>query len=281
MSRDVNSAFFNALQQDNVLISELVTLQSDTKTWYWTTNNSTIVSSGNNYVPFPGGTGSGVEESTDLGIATIDFVFANSGGEFDELLDGQDLDMASITVERVLTNSPDIDRMGVYAGRLGDYSYDRRQIYGQARDKFDGVGIKWPYYTYMDQCAWRFGSTGCGFDTSTIVVSGQLQQSSANKINVLVGSASLVNSAYANGHFDRGRITLLTGANSGAIRTVRAHSGDVLELSHGLAYDVTSGDFFTLFRGCRKRLVADCTSVFDNSSNFLGFPWIPRQENAF
>ena len=281
MPRNVNSAFFNALQQDAVQITELVTLTSQTKSWYWTSNNGVIVSSGINYVPFPGGTGSGVEESTDLGIAAIDFVFANSGGEFDELLDGQELDMAAVTVERVLTNSPDIDRMAVYAGRLGDYSYDRRQIYGQARDKFDGADIKWPYYTYMDQCSWRFGSTGCGFDTTTIVASGQLQQSSANKINVLVSSAQLTSSGYNNGHFDRGRVTVLTGANSGAVRTVRAQTGDLLELSHGLPYDVTSGDFFTLFRGCRKRLVADCTSVFDNSSNFLGFPWIPRQENAF
>lgn len=281
MTRGVNSAFFNALQQDTVLLTELITLETPNGNWYWTTNNNRIVSSGQTYVPFPGGTGDGIEESTDLGIATIDFIFSNSGGEFDELLNGQELDMATIDVDRVFTNSPDLGRMGIYSGRLGDYSYDRRQVYGQARDKFDGVNIKWPYYTYMDQCAWRFGSTGCGFDTSTIINSGQLVSDANSKLTIKAASGDFTSSAYQNGHFDRGRVTILSGANSGSVRTVRTHSGDAFDLSHGLPFSVTSGDFFTVFRGCRKRLVEDCNSVFDNTSNFLGFPWIPRQENAF
>lgn len=279
--RGVNSAFFTALQQDVVLITELITLQTQTRDWKWTTNNVPVVSSGSTHDPFPGGTGSGIEESTDLGIATVDFVLANSGGAFDELLDGGDLDMAAVSIRRVLTNSPDLGSMTIFSGKLGDYSYTRRQIMGQARNEFDGVDIKWPYYTYMDQCAWRFGSVGCAFDTTTIVVSGQLDLSGSDKLNALVGSASLTNSGYAAGHFDRGRITFLTGSNSGQIRTIRSQSGDQIDFSHAVPFDVTSGDFFKIFRGCRKRPIHDCLSVFNNSSNFLGFHWIPRQENAF
>lgn len=279
--RGVNSAFFTALQQDVVHITELIELGSRTKSWRWTTNNVPVVNSGNTYTPFPGGTEGGIEESTDLGLATIDFVFANSGGEFNELLDGQDLDMSSVSIRRVLINSPDLGDMVIYSGRLGDYSYTRREIRGQARGNFDGTDIKWPYYTYMDQCAWRFGSTGCGFDTDTIVVSGQVISAGSLNLSISVSSPAFVTSGYSNGHFDRGRLTFNTGANSGQLRTIRIHSGDTLELSHRLPYAPASGDFFTVFRGCRKRLVEDCTSVFNNSSNFLGFPWIPRQENAF
>lgn len=281
MSKSISSAFFTALQQDGIQICELIELDTATKAYRWTTANDTIVSSLQDYRPFPGKTGGGIEESTDLGIATIDFVLSNSGGAFDDLLNSSELDMADVVIRRVLTNTPDLDSMEIYRGKLGDYSFDRNNVKGQARNIFNGIGIDWPYYTYMDQCVWRFGSTGCAFDTSSITVADDLESSTANKLSVTVASAQLTNSAYAENFFSRGRITFTSGANSGQIRTIRTQSGDVIDLSHQIPFDVSSGDTFSIFPGCRKRLVEDCASKYDNTSNFLGFPWIPRAENAF
>jgi hypothetical protein len=36
-----------------------------------------------------------------------------------------------------------------------------------------------------------------------------------------------------------------------------------------------------IYPGCRKRLTEDCKSTYNNAENFMGFPWIPIQEQAF
>ncbi len=215
-----------------------------------------------------------------MGIATIDFLLSNSG--FNELIKGGNMDFADIVIRRVLTNSPDLDSMEIYRGKLSDFTYDRNQITGQARNIWNGMSTQWPYYTHMDQCAWRFGGVGCAFDTSSITVqSGTMIASASENLQIAVGGSGFVSSGYLNNHFDRGRFTITGGVNSGEVRTIRAQSGDAIDLSHALPFAVSSGDGYTIFRGCRKRLLEDCTSTFNNSSNFLGFPWIPRQENAF
>ena len=280
MTRGVNSLFFTALQQDDVQICELVELDSKTKSWRWANSNQDVPSSLQIYTPIPGLIGSGIEESSDMGIATIDFLLSNSG--FNELIKGGNMDLANIVIRRVMTNSPDLGSMEIYRGKLSDFTYDRNQITGQARNVWNGINVQWPYYTLMDQCVWRFGGVGCAFDTSSITVqSGTILSSTSENLQINVGGAGFVSSGYVNGHFEKGRITFHSGVNSGEVRTVRAQSGDSVDLSHALPFASSSGDSYTIFRGCRKRLVEDCTSEFNNSSNFLGFPWIPRQENAF
>ena len=277
--RDINSAFFSRLQDSNnsINIVELIELQGRTNTWRWTTGNKTVVSSGNSYVPFPGRNEQGMEEGIDLNISVVGFVLSNSGGAFNELLDSNQLDFADITVRRVFVDTPDLGSMIHFTGKLGDYSYDRREISGEARNLFNSANVQWPYYTYMDQCAWRFGSEGCGVDTSSITI-GVTTILSASRISLVTQTGSL--SGYGNGYFLKGKATFTNGQNSGEVRSIRAHTGDLLAFSHDLPYDISSGDTLDIYPGCRKRLIEDCTSKYDNSSNFLGFPWIPRQEQA-
>jgi len=278
--RAVNSAFFAALQDDSVHICELINLNTRTNSWKWSTTNKPIVSSGDEYVPFPGMPTSGVEESIDLGVSFIDFVVANSSDLFDDLLKGSEFNYADIQIRRVIPNTPDLGSMIIYTGKLGEYSYDRKVLSGRARSILGAVTAKWPYYTYMDQCAVRFGGSACGFNTASITITGSLELS-ADRYNIKVSSPFFSNSAYSINHFEFGKFTSTTGANSGVVRTVFANSGDWLTISQKLPFDVSSGDQFSLYRGCKKQLVSDCKSLFNNASNFLGFPWIPRQESAF
>jgi len=279
MTRAVSSAYYAKLQQSTVTICELIELSSKTREWRWATSETPVTFGGNTYDPFPGFTPSGVDETIDLGIATVNFVMANSGGEFNELLDTYGLDLASLQVRRVFTDTPDLGSMIIYAGKLGDYSYDRNQISGEARNIFHGINVNWPYYSYQDQCSWKFGSTGCGVDTSSITIIGSLNASS-DKINFTVASGFFT-ASYANGYFLKGKLTILDGQNSGEVRTIRIHSGDGFSISHQLPFNVDSNDGFSLYPGCRKRFIADCVSKYNASSNFLGFPWIPRQGQAF
>jgi uncharacterized phage protein (TIGR02218 family) len=260
-----------------VNIAELIEFSSRTFTWRWTTSNKNIVSSGYTYVPFLGGTGNGIEESIDLGIATIDFVVTNSGNDMEPVITANDLDMASIIVRRIHVGTPDAGSVEIFRGKVGDYTLNRDQVNGQARNFFNSINVQWPMYTYMDACAWRFGSEGCGFDTSSVTISTTAYPvSSGYRLGAFLNIASR-EIAY----FEKGRFTFTSGSNSGQARSVRVHSGTRVEFSHSMPYTIASGDQFQIYPGCRKRLVDDCTSKYNNDRNFLGFPWIPKQENAF
>jgi len=275
--RTTTSGYWALCQLDTVNIAELITLSGRTQTWRWTTSNQEIVSSTYTFVPFLGGAGNGIEESIDLAIATIDFTLTNSGNDFEPVLIANDLDMATIVVRRVHVSTPDGGTNEIYRGKVGDYSYNRDQISGQARNFFNSINVQWPMYTYMDQCAWRFGSPGCGFNTSSITVSSTVTPVSSG---YRIGAVCAMNSL-SNGYYERGKFSFISGTNSGLSRSVRVHSGTRIEFSHAFPYNIASGDLFSLYPGCRKRLVDDCTSKYNNTRNALAFPWIPKQENAF
>lgn len=277
--RSVSSAFWQALQQDSVLIAELIELGVPSGTLRWTTANHVIVSSGNSFYPLPGTSGRGAEESTDLGVGTIEFSVANSG-DFKNLVFGDSLVNAPLNVSRVMANSPDIGRLWVFRGKLGDIAYSRDEVSGQARNLFNGVAESFPNQTYQDYCVWRFGSTGCGFNTSSVTVSAGFNATSSTPL-VVVASAGTLAGSYSPSYLERGRLTVLTGANSGQVRTIRTQTGDMMGLSHSLPYAVSSGDTFSVFPGCRKRILEDCRSKYNNTTNFLGFPWIPKREQVY
>ncbi len=76
-----------------------------------------------------------------------------------------------------------------------------------------------------------------------------------------------------------------TGNNTGKAMEVRDFaSGDpnqVLELFLDLPFDVEIGDTGRVYRGCLKRLIADCKDIFDNVDNFRGEPYLPGQDLLF
>lgn len=275
--RAASSAYWELAQLDMVNIAELITLTGREKTWRWTTSNQEIVSSGYTYTPMVGGAGGGIEESIDLGIATIDFLIVNSANDFEAILQANDLDMATVVIKRVHVNTPDAGAVEIYRGKVGDYSYNRNQITGQARNFFNSINVQWPMYTYMDQCVWRFGSPGCGFNTASITVSSTAWDIASG---YRLGAFCAIDSK-SPGYYNKGRFTFVSGANSGQSRSVRAHSGQVIEFSHSFPYNITSGDLFQLYPGCSKRIVDDCTSKYNNARNALAFPWIPKQEQSF
>jgi uncharacterized phage protein (TIGR02218 family) len=276
--RSVNSAFWLRLQQSNVEITELIELTVvNGATYRWTMANAPVVSSGNTYDPFPGRVTQGVEESTDLGVGNAAFLVANTG-DFTGYLSGNIMDNAGLVVRRVFSDTPDLGTMVSFRGKLSEISYTRMAVNGQTRNIFNGVAGQFPYYTFQDRCAWRFGDAGtCGVDRDTIATSKFINASSSNAILLMCNSGSL--SSVADGYYDRGRVRILSGANSGHIRTIRSHSGDMLILSHALPTTVASGSI-RLEPGCRKRVVDDCTSKYNNVTRAMAFPWLPRIEGA-
>lgn len=278
----VNTAFQNRMQNEAVDgLVELIQVQGSGVFRLWTTSNqelyATLSGTLREYIPFPGRASGRIEASTDLTVATMEFMFAvNSGDNLRDLINANQLDAAEVIIERVFVDTPDLGRFPVYRGSIADFAWNRQGISGQARNVFDSFRITYPYYSYGDGCAWRFGSPGCGFNTQSVTITVPAS-------NILVSSCSRIGlwmnvQTQTDAYFDFGRVTFTNGANSGQIRTVRDHTGHVLLLSHALPFNVVSGDTFQLYPGCRKRLVADCTSKFNNASAYLGFQWIPIPE---
>lgn len=272
----ISSAFWLGLQQPNLQMCEIIELTTTVQTHRWVTSNKSLVSSGFVYDPFPGGSTNGIEESLDLGTTNIDFTIANTGSIPAELTKTHVLDQADIVVFRVFPGSPDLGRMELFRGKLGDYSYDSDQIAGTARDLM-ASGQLWPYYTYQNQCVWRFGSTGCGFNTASITLTGTLSVGSSSRIQLFVTSGT-ISASFAADTLKFGKLTITTGANSGQQRSVFSNTGDLIKMSHTLPFSLEPGGVsFSVFPGCRKRLDEDCGSKYNNSSAYLGFKWIPKE----
>jgi uncharacterized phage protein (TIGR02218 family) len=279
--KTVNSAFFNRLQGNDISgLCEMVELYTPAGALYWTTCNAPVVNSGHTYDPFPGTSDQGMEEDTNLTIGTQGFTVANTG-MLATLMAANVLDVASIYVFRTFADTPGLGNVAVFRGMLGDFSYNRLSVSGTVRSPLQMASADWPYYTYMDTCVWRFGGPGCGVNTSSItIVCSSFNASSSTAVNLVATSGTFTRS-YAPGQLERGRVTILTGSNSGQVRTVRLSSGDVLGLSHSLPYAPQSGDVWSVYPGCRKRFVTDCVSKYNNAERFFGAPWMPLQEQAF
>lgn len=288
MSRTLpNSAFFTKMQQDGLLAALVIDLETRGQNYHWTSANNelfvTLSGTLTKYDPFPGQTLNGLKQTNDLGVSIIDFIVANTGDLISDLLSTNDLDFATLKLGRIFTDTPDLGRMDIFEGRIGDYVHDRNTIAGQVRNRWNSARVKWPYYNMQDKCAWRFGSVGCGFDTSSITLNfdqTDIEVGSTTPLAILF-TGTTISQSYSNKRFNFGRLTVTDGPNSGHIRTIRAHSGDLFELSHALPVNSFSTFGFSVFPGCRKRRIADCRSLYDNDENFLGLPWIPIQEDGF
>jgi uncharacterized phage protein (TIGR02218 family) len=282
--RSVNSPFRAKLQLDGGQITELIDLVTPLSTFHWTTNVDPVYATWSGavtlYEPFPGMVPTGIQESTDLAVNAIDFVLANSGDTLKQLMPAGDFHRSDVAISRVFVDTPDLARMYIWVGEIGDYIHDRQVVTGQARNLYQSLAINWPPYTYGDTCGWRFGSAGCGINPASfgLSVSTATILSGTTNNSVISVTTGYLSNSYASGVLDFGRVTITGGVNSGAVRTVRVHTNDLLYLSHPLAINSNTNLRFDLWPGCRKRLTTDCVSKFNNARNFLGFPWIPIQE---
>lgn len=281
--RSVSSAFWARLQEPSVEMVELIDLVTPNGDFHWTTANveltATWSGASTRYAPFPGRITGFSGEDTEMRVPTAQFAVVNSGSVLAGLLASDDISAAEVVLSRTFAATPGLGRLEVFRARVGQLSWNRDQITGQARGTVDKTTVRWPPYSYHDKCSWRFGGTGCGINASSYTIT-------LSPAQVTVGSSSrsalwLTTASYAADYFAFGKLTCMSGANSGSARTVRVHTGNSLLLSHPLPFAPAAGDVWALYPGCRKRLIDDCASKYNNSGRFLGFPWIPLQEDGY
>ena len=282
----VNSAFWLRCQQDAVEMTDLIDFQlPNGESFHWTTTNGDVTwtRSGvaTKYVPFLGSGGGDFTEDTKLGVTVLNFMLANTGSALQQQLLSQDFAQARVWWGQVFVDTPDLGRNPIYYGKMGDFSYDRLQVTGQARNLWKSLNIQWPPYTYNDRCVLRFGSPVCGVLTSSYATTiASINVSSSNVLTLIVKSGTLSGS-FSNGRFDFGRATCTWGTNSGHVRPIMAHTGDLLQFPYPWPNSDLTSLQLTINPGCKKRLIEDCTSLYNNNVNFMGFPWGVKEGDAY
>ena len=121
-------------------------------------------------------------------------------------------------------------------------------------------------------CRARLGDARCRKDLASFTHSGTV--TTATSRQVFKDSAL----SQASDYFGEGEVEWLTGNNAGLFAKVKTHvnsTGAIFTLMQPMPATVQVGDTFTAIAGCRKRLLDDCKTKFDNVLNFQGEPHRP------
>lgn len=126
---------------------------------------------------------------------------------------------------------------------------------------------------YQKSCRHALYAKGCNVDPELHAVVGTI--SAISGVSVTVPGLS----AYPDGRFRGGMIR----APDGVVRFVVGHVGDTITLSRAFQTLVNLFDIngpgvveVKVYPGCRHNM-ADCKDIFDNLTQYGGFPWIPSK----
>lgn len=137
--------------------------------------------------------------------------------------------------------------------------------------------------TYGAGCDADLGDARCGFDLSTVTISGVV--TSVSSARLAFSSTDLGLSPTESNYWVGGLVTFTTGENASYSMEVRTQ-GDAtsVTLFEPMPADIQAGDEFTIYPGCNKThvvvdgvAVGDCKNKFNNVDNYRGFPFIPGQ----
>jgi uncharacterized phage protein (TIGR02218 family) len=120
-----------------------------------------------------------------------------------------------------------------------------------------------PLKFFSTNCVWTLYGPGCALSRSAFTFSGSVGAGS---------TASVINWSGATTSFQQGSLTFTSGVNEGITANIKIAAAGVLTLMYPLPAAPALGDTFTAVWGCDH--TQGCAK-FQNTANFLGFPYIP------
>jgi uncharacterized phage protein (TIGR02218 family) len=161
----------------------------------------------------------------------------------------------------------------LFAGRVSDIECTRTGLEIKCRSHLELLNIQMPRRLWQSSCTHLFGDAMCQFDRSSMRVTFTAEHGSTQ---TQIATSVSLNPA---GLYLQGTIVGETGANAGSIRTIANMGGGWICVKLAFLSPVVAGDGFQLLPGC-DRTLATCRNIFNNSSHFGGFPYIPTPETA-
>jgi uncharacterized phage protein (TIGR02218 family) len=248
----------------------LATLQNGT-VYGFTSHSSDIVFGGRTYAAATGITPSAIASNADLAVDNLDV---------DGMLDASVITEADIAaglwdyaaIEIFMINWSDLSmgQIKMRSGRLGEVKTGRvaytAELRGLAQNLQQVVGE-----LYSPTCRASLGDARCkvslaAYTHSGTVASVQSQESFSSALTL------------PDDYCTNGRVTFLSGQNSGLAMEVIAYSRGVFTLALPMPYTIAVGDTFTAVAGCQKQFLRDCVGKFANAINFRGEPYLPGND---
>lgn len=151
-------------------------------------------------------------------------------------------------------------------GRIGKITVTDQTFQIEVKGLADRLSTKQGWVTSAN-CRNRFCDARCGLDiadyTDSITVTGP----DGNQFFTS-------NLSFSDNFYTEGRLTWLTGDNTGRSSTVIYSNGSNIRLFDPMPYPIQVGDTASIQRGCDKTF-RTCRSIFGNGLNFNGEPGLP------
>jgi uncharacterized phage protein (TIGR02218 family) len=244
--------------------------RTDARVFGFTDHDRDLGVGGVTYRAETGYTRSAVRASLGLAVDNL---------EVQGVLDAPDLTVDEIragkwdyaTVEVMLVNWADVS-MGTLTltkGKMGHIRAGRSsftaELRGMSQHLQQPIGR-----LYMPSCDADLGDSRCGINLASFTVTGTVTGVTSKRAFADTGRTE------ADGYFDGGKLTWLTGNNTGLSMEVKTfiNAGGALTLQLPMSYHVQPGDTYSLSAGCDKSF-ATCKAKFSNGVNFQGFPHLP------
>lgn len=239
----------------------------------WTSHDRAIIDGANIWVPVGiqrGRTRSSAKLETDTLTVTIDVSSAVTVGgiPLTQALRLGALDGADFLLEKSFLREDGsiIGTVHLFAGRVAEPEWNRQQAELTVKSEIELLDVTIPRNVYQSGCRHALYSVACGVNKASLAVLGTVTSSTIGTITTGVS-----------GNFTLGSLLVDSGANAGAVRSIRLHQSGVLYLATPLLQPCSAGDTFTLWPGCNKSLSV-CETRFNNRLNFGGQPFIPTPE---
>lgn len=158
--------------------------------------------------------------------------------------------------------------LGVYT--IGEIERGATGFRAELRSRTAGLANK-AGRSFVALCDASCGDARCGVDLDAAAFLGTGVVQAANELELSVTGLT----AFADGWFDRGILTWISGANAGIRSEIRvslmSENSQILKLWTAPPDPITAGDGFEVRAGCNKTF-SMCDSRFGNAVNFRGFP---------
>lgn len=163
------------------------------------------------------------------------------------------------------------------AGTLGEVELRRNTVKAELRDLRQYLQLSVGEAS-SKTCRYRLGDSRCGIDLGSPndwTVTGTITSVTSNQV------FSDTSRSEADGWFDEGEFTWVSGDNAGLSQKVKTYAlagspaSGQFTLALPMLGAVQVGDTYTVHAGCKKRLEEDCRDKFDNVINFGGEPHRP------
>jgi len=158
-----------------------------------------------------------------------------------------------------------VTRFHGFVSTIGKIGYSEAQL----RVKSDLVRLDTPYprNIYQPTCMHVLFDSGCTLIKSAFAVNGTVGSGSTQY-------AIHWTDAHADGYFEQGTVTFLTGQLAGQNLTVKSSTGSLLTMADAMPAAPHVGDTFHVYPGCDHTPAGGCTKL-NNLSHFRGFPRVP------